>query len=534
MTDNEIDHHVIRAQFKNIIKSSFFIDSGSKIAFLEYIINETLQERGSYIKAYTIAIEGLGFAEDFDPQGDSRIRVMASRLRKSLSLYYQGEGAKDPVIIALPKRRYVPVFLKNPCVSSAPTGTYPSEEGIRIMVWPFSYCENTVSETSISHFIAEELSTRLGLFSHLKVIPYHTAQMHHKRGKNYMDVQNDLSARYIITGRIVKDQDTYSVFTSLTDVGTTTQLWSRRFDDILEFGSLSRLQETVIKEIIGVTGGLGGILIHSEIAKAKGEISPEYAMGMYTAVYHQVPNQGVFRQVESILIEALKLSSMDATLRAMLSEVYLTGFFLGFYDDPKVLVLAKDHLAIALMADSENDFACFMDSYWNLSHGLLDQAKAGAETLIQKNGDDIFFVTCCGYLYFMLGDYEKGIRMIEQAEKINPFLVRYNQLIYFQNHIMHGNYEEALLVAEKFYIPGFFWSPLLYAVALGLLLRVEEAKKAAGDLLRLRPDFQVNFKVYLRFIVLPEPILERFYQGLEVAGIAINSPSSAFHLSSLS
>ena len=134
----------------------------------------------------------------------------------------------------------------------------------------------------------------------------------------------------------------------------------------------------------------------------------------------------------------------------------------------------------------------------------------------------------------MLGDYEKGIRMIEQAEKINPFLVRYNQLIYFQNHIMHGNYEEALLVAEKFYIPGFFWSPLLYAVALGLLLRVEEPKKAAGDLLRLRPDFQVNFKVYLRFIVLPEPILERFYQGLEVAGIAIKPPSSAFHLSSLS
>src|ERR1044072_8595836 len=62
------------------------------------------------IKGYTIAVEALGRAENFDPQADPIVRVEAMRLRRALTRYYENGGKHDPVVIALPLGNYVPMF----------------------------------------------------------------------------------------------------------------------------------------------------------------------------------------------------------------------------------------------------------------------------------------------------------------------------------------------------------------------------------------------------------------------------------------
>ena len=71
---------------------------------LDYLARETLAGRGEQLKAYAVAVDGLGRSPDFDAQGDSYPRVQVGRLRKMLSEYY----ARHPrdVRLAVPQGGY--------------------------------------------------------------------------------------------------------------------------------------------------------------------------------------------------------------------------------------------------------------------------------------------------------------------------------------------------------------------------------------------------------------------------------------------
>jgi len=78
--------------------------------FLDYIVQRTLAGDEQSIKAYSIAVDVLGRAADFDPQADPIVRVQARRLRGLIEEYYRGPGSGDAVRISLPVGRYVPEF----------------------------------------------------------------------------------------------------------------------------------------------------------------------------------------------------------------------------------------------------------------------------------------------------------------------------------------------------------------------------------------------------------------------------------------
>jgi Flp pilus assembly protein TadD/TolB-like protein len=78
--------------------------------FLDYIVRRTLDGDEQSIKAYSIAVDVLGRAAEFDPQSDPIVRVQARRLRGLLDDYYRGPGATEMTRITLPVGRYVPEF----------------------------------------------------------------------------------------------------------------------------------------------------------------------------------------------------------------------------------------------------------------------------------------------------------------------------------------------------------------------------------------------------------------------------------------
>ena len=105
---NEI---AIRAELDRILKSRHMAKSPAMASFLTYVVEETLAGRAKEtVKAYTIAVEALGKDEDFDPQNNSSVRMLANRLRHALDAYYAQDGADVPVVISLPKGGYIPVF----------------------------------------------------------------------------------------------------------------------------------------------------------------------------------------------------------------------------------------------------------------------------------------------------------------------------------------------------------------------------------------------------------------------------------------
>jgi len=112
------DPRTTRAAVARILSDADFERSERLSALLDYLVSETLEGRGQRIKATSIAIDLYGRDESFDQQSDAIVRVEVGRLRRLLEKYYQGPGKHEPVVITIPKGRYLPTFL--PGAQTAP------------------------------------------------------------------------------------------------------------------------------------------------------------------------------------------------------------------------------------------------------------------------------------------------------------------------------------------------------------------------------------------------------------------------------
>lgn len=100
------------AQLERINRSRVFQDSESLKSFLRFVVVKTIQGESAGLKEYVIATEVFGRSSDYDPKSDSVVRVQAGRLRNKLREYYLAEGNEDPILLDLPKGRYIPTFAR--------------------------------------------------------------------------------------------------------------------------------------------------------------------------------------------------------------------------------------------------------------------------------------------------------------------------------------------------------------------------------------------------------------------------------------
>ena len=100
----------VHAALVRICASRPFDTSPKLTSFLRFVVEVTLSGHGNRLKGYTVGVEALGRAESFNPQIDPIVRVEAIRLRAALARYYSGAGARDPVVIEMPRGHYVTRF----------------------------------------------------------------------------------------------------------------------------------------------------------------------------------------------------------------------------------------------------------------------------------------------------------------------------------------------------------------------------------------------------------------------------------------
>src|SRR5215467_2673543 len=119
------ENHVesLRRELERVLASPGFARSERLSRLLRFIVERHLEGRDTELKESLIAIEVFGRPPDYDPKQDSIVRSEAARLRSRLVEYYAGEGSGDPVVIELPKGRYVPVLQPR---ASARGKTFPA------------------------------------------------------------------------------------------------------------------------------------------------------------------------------------------------------------------------------------------------------------------------------------------------------------------------------------------------------------------------------------------------------------------------
>jgi hypothetical protein len=109
-----------RALVSRVIRSTAFAKSERLSSFLSCVCELTLSGRANEINEQKIGTMLFRRSYHYDSSIDGIVRTQASRLRQRLDLYFNGEGADEPVRICLPRGSYVPVFEEKALAETVP------------------------------------------------------------------------------------------------------------------------------------------------------------------------------------------------------------------------------------------------------------------------------------------------------------------------------------------------------------------------------------------------------------------------------
>jgi hypothetical protein len=117
----DLTAEMILAQLELLTRDEIFRSSRRSIAFLKYVVGETLKGSGEQIKERTIGIEVFGRSSSYDTNLDHIVRTAATELRKRLAIYYGDEKHRSELRISLVPGSYIPKFTHAHQVGQAPS-----------------------------------------------------------------------------------------------------------------------------------------------------------------------------------------------------------------------------------------------------------------------------------------------------------------------------------------------------------------------------------------------------------------------------
>lgn len=118
MIDTEVEYgttpgltaDMIRAQLDLVVRDEVFRTSKRSVAFLKYVVEQTLNGSADLIKERTIGVEVFGRHPSYDTNVDHIVRTAATELRKRLATYYVDEKHRGELRMGLVPGSYVPRF----------------------------------------------------------------------------------------------------------------------------------------------------------------------------------------------------------------------------------------------------------------------------------------------------------------------------------------------------------------------------------------------------------------------------------------
>ncbi|MGB7267273.1 MAG: hypothetical protein WBC92_17285, partial [Terracidiphilus sp.] len=110
-TTPELTADMVRGQLDLLVHDEVFRSSKRSVAFLKYVVEQTLNGSADQIKERTIGIEVFGRDPSYDTNLDHIVRTAATELRKKLATYYVDEKHRTELRMELVPGSYIPKFM---------------------------------------------------------------------------------------------------------------------------------------------------------------------------------------------------------------------------------------------------------------------------------------------------------------------------------------------------------------------------------------------------------------------------------------
>jgi len=519
----------IRDQLERILASDECRASDKQRAFLSFVVDETLADRSSQLKGYTIAVSVYGRPDGFDPQVDPIVRVEAGRLRRALDRYYLTAGKNDPVRIKIPKGRYVPTFHT---VQAPPPGTktHPPQRdagalttGPSVAVMPLINLTGGKKQEYFTDGLTEELTAEIARYQDFQVIASQSTMRFKGRQIDPREVGRDLGVRFLLTGSVRKDSKTVKVSIRLVDTSTAEQIWGESYKRDQTAADLIAVQEEIANRVIGAIADQFG-LIQRRLSRESRKKAPA-DLKAYDAIlrfyhYETELTPVAFEKALAALEQAIEIDPEYGLAWSMLGHLHADNHALGFCEIEasleKALTFAQKGVALA----ADNQFARDALTLVYFHRGDKEFFLQHAEETIALNPNSPYVVGVAGWHMMLYGEWDQGLTLLKKGMQLNPYYPSWFHLAPYMDYYRRDEYEKAFAEALKFNFPEIYLDPVMRAAALGQLGRQDEANNAASQLLEMVPDFAPRSRAMISRYVKVDSLVDKVIDGLRKAGLA--------------
>jgi len=524
--DIHFDDIKIKQQVSRILETQSFKSSNILSRFLYYIVSETLEGKEGSLKEYVIATNVLNRNTDFDPQLDAIVRIHARRLRNLLDEYYKSEGLNDPIKISIPKGRYVPVFEKNEEIKLQQLnfGKEISQSIISepvIAVIPDMNSNKNERAEVICGVFCRDLSVELSRFKEIVVVSNYSIGVAMDNFKNLDSLTNKLGIDYIIGVSCYSDEEKIKVTVEVNSVLKKQLIWAESFNFDHNKGNRIKNYAVAIKNILGIVGGFFGLVYRDSLAQR----IPEDFDHMYAVYwhnhYHRHFSYEAFQQSLKAVNIGLEKNPENSLLTSFKAQLYLDLNAMDVQGDIDYFAEGQKLAFKALDLDQNNQHAWMMVAWTNLLEHDKKEFIRSAEKCVSINPNNVMYTGSIGFGYECAGEYEKGLEIMSESIKLNPYYFWNMNLGFCFYYLSHKEFEEAFIWAEKINRDGLVWDPLLRATCLGHLGRAKDASRTIQEILKISPDFPERARRIVGVFLLDPDLQETIIKGLIKAGISI-------------
>jgi len=521
----------ITDQLSRILGSPKFTASRRLSQFLSYVVQQSQKGQSERIKQYTIAVEALGYGDDFDPQSDPVVRIQARRLRRALDRYYDTLGATDPIRIDIPKGAYVPIFVQ-PGSPPSRIGPLTSEKRLRksqkssakpslmnpasIAVLPFIFQGDNRQEAYLADALTETVTVGLAKFESLGVIASQST-LKFKNGESSVDeTAKALGVRFLLTGSVRKMRNSLKMLAQLIDARDETLLWAESMDRDISSVSIFAALDDISRRIIVNAGDEHGLILHQLTPEILNKPLRDLNIHEASLLYHHYNTTvGIkkHKRIRQVLEHAVETNPDYAVGWGQLAAVYGDAYTLDYRDLESPLERALFCAKKAIALDSRSQ-----ESHANLAliRFLLKQHRAAieeAERAIPLNPNSAYVVSFSGWIIGLSGALDQGRRIIDEIDQYKANSPGWLRLVAFLYQLNKGDYDKALHEARRFRMPDeLVWDPICRAAAAGNLEEAQVAAAAYDEIGRKFPavagNIEDTIRVYIHFDNWVKTILE--------------------------
>jgi len=507
----------VRAALQRVVQTERFVGAPRVRDFLEFVVEETLQGRQGTLKAYTIAIEGFRYPTDFDPRTDPYVRIVAGRVRRTLTAHYQDEGCHDPVRITIPKGSYVPQFERASideiveATGGEPTGTP------RIAIMHFEHVGDSAEQVWLATGLTAALVANLARFEEVRVMGPLSANA------------PGTDVEFQVSGVVQTQGEDVRVSVQLMDHDGHT-VWARHYDHDLAMEQPFAIQDDVTRRVAGAIAGSDGAITRSlshDLRHTSPRESSAYVAVLKAFHWATVMTDAAFHDACEALHGAIERTPDYALARSLLSDMYFSDWLSGIGHLDGGLDEAEKLAREAVDLDPQS-----AESRWSLAQVHFgrrrDQLMMGEYELALKLCPHRT-ATLASYAMFLvgLGETSRAAEMQARAIDLNPDHPAWYHYAGFMLAAVNDEWQAALGQAACLNTPGLIWGPLTRAVASARLGRHERAADEVEALLQMQPDFAARGLPVLGRMLYSEANVALIVDGLRLAGFEFAAAASA-------